>query len=269
MTQAGRVLVTGASDGIGRETARELSARGWHVLVHGRDEAKANATAQAIAGTAARVTPVWGDFANMGEVVELAAQVTADSPTLDALVNNAGVYTKQRQLTDDGFELTMAVNHFAPFVLTHRLLPVLTDATAGRIVNVSSTTHGGASLDLDDLTFNLSWSGYDAYASSKLANILFTRQLAIKLKKTRVTVNALDPGVIATKLLRVGFAMGGRNVEDGARASVYLTTSGEIAGVSGKYFVNCRAATPSAKARDDRLGAALWKTSTRLLERYL
>jgi NAD(P)-dependent dehydrogenase (short-subunit alcohol dehydrogenase family) len=264
------VLVTGATDGIGLETARQLLARGLHVLVHGRNEEKAsqNARTLAVEAGAARVTPVWGDLSSMRQVVELAQQVQQRAPILDVLINNAGVFQRNRVLTEDGFEMTMAVNHFAVFLLTSRLLPALSAAPAGRVVTVSSIAHHGADLDLDDLIFAHGFEGYDVYATSKLANILFTRSLARRLAPP-VTANALHPGVIDTKLLHAGFDIRGASLEQGARTSVYLAISDRVAGVSGKYFVDSREATPSRQARDDRLADGLWAESERLLRDFL
>lgn len=263
------VLVTGATDGIGRATTHKLLEQGWHVLVHGRNEAKAHTVVQALSTANTKVTPVWGDFAKMAEVVELSTQVKAEVSTLDVLVNNAGIYADTQEFNADGFEMTMAVNYLAPFLLTHHLLSSLTSGDAARIVTVSSMTHSGASLNPKDLTFERDWSSYAAYSTSKLANILFSNRLAADLKRTNVTANALHPGVIGTKLLRRGFGMGGGSVDDGARCSVFLATSPKVARTSGKYFVDCREQKPSAKARDDRLGSELWDTSLRLLEAYL
>jgi NAD(P)-dependent dehydrogenase (short-subunit alcohol dehydrogenase family) len=205
----------------------------------------------------------------MSEVVLLAAQAGERAPSLDVLINNAGVYEHQRRLTADGLELTMAVNHFAPFLLTHHLLGALSRAPRGRIVTVSSTAHQSGRLDLDDLTFARRYDGYAAYAASKLANVLFTVELAKRLEDSAVTANCLHPGVIATKLLRSGFGMGGAPVEQGARTSVYLATSPEIESVSGRYYVDCRPATPSRTARDEALAARLWQESERLLAAFL
>jgi NAD(P)-dependent dehydrogenase (short-subunit alcohol dehydrogenase family) len=265
------VLVTGSTDGIGLETARQLLALGWRVLVHGRSPQRAKAAAEDLARgeAAAPVEPVWGDLSRMSEVVLLAAQAGERAPSLDVLINNAGVYEHQRRLTADGLELTMAVNHFAPFLLTHHLLGALSRAPRGRIVTVSSTAHQSGRLDLDDLTFARRYDGYAAYAASKLANVLFTVELAKRLEDSAVTANCLHPGVIATKLLRSGFGMGGAPVEQGARTSVYLATSPEVGSVSGRYYVDCRPATPSRTARDEALAARLWQESERLLAAFL
>lgn len=264
------ILVTGATDGIGRETARQLLALGHRVLVHGRSKARAEARARELARESpGHAQPVWGDLSVMEQVVALAQQVHGHAPVLDVLVHNAGVYQHERRLTADGFELTMAVNHFAPFLLTHRLLSAITAALAGRIVVVSSMTHQGARLDVDDLSFARRFDGYGAYSASKLANVLFTAALARRLAGTPVTVNALHPGVIGTKLLRAAFSMRGASVEQGARTSVYLATSEEVDGVTGSYFVDCRRTQPSKAARDEALAEALWQETERQLAPFL
>jgi retinol dehydrogenase 14 len=264
-------LVTGATDGIGRETARQLLQRGWHVLVHGRSERKATEHAAALAreAGAARATAVWADFSDMAQVVELVRQVGAHAALLDVLINNAGVYEPRRRLTRDGLETTLAVNHFAPFLLTRGLLPHLRQAQDARIVNVSSIAHESGSLDVNDLTFARRYDPYQAYAASKLANILFTVALAKRLAGTRITVNALHPGVIGTKLLHAAFDIKGAPISDGARTSVYLATSEKVSSVTGRYFVDSREARPSRSATDPALAEALWASSERLLAAFL
>jgi len=264
-------LVTGATDGIGRETARQLGALGWRVLVHGRNEAKARRTVDALAESASHATyaPVWGDLSRMQEVVALARQTLAQARDLDVLVNNAGVSVGTRSVTEDGFELTMAVNHFAHFLLTHHLLGALRAAPAARVVTVSSMTHSSGRIDLGDLALARNFDGYIAYATSKLANILFTAALAKRLAGSPVTANCCHPGVISTKLLHSRFGMGGAPVERGARTSVYLAASPEVAMVSGKYFDDCREATPARAARDEKLAESLWDASERMLSEFL
>lgn len=263
------IMVTGATDGIGFETARVLLANGARVLVHGRTAAKAGAAVKRLAVAGGDPWPVSGDLSRMREVIGLAAQVREKTDTLDVLVNNAGVYTARRELTDDGFELTMAVNHFAHFLLTRLLEPALAATAGSRVVNVSSMTHQSGSLDPADLTFASAWSPYGAYSNSKLANLLFTRELARRVADSGRVTNALHPGVIGTKLLRAGFALGGAPVTEGAKTSVYLATSEAGGRANGKYFVDCRETPPARQARDDALAARLWAESERLLAPFL
>jgi len=269
-------LVTGATDGIGRETARRLLSLGWRVLVHGRDPAKAERAARELGRQSPSpgsvrpdAEPVWGDLSRMAEVVGLAQQAKAKSEALDVLIHNAGVFEPVRRMTPDGFEMTMAVNHFAPFLLTRHLLESLRRAPHGRIVTVSSIAHASGVLEPADLDFAAHYDGYSAYAASKLANVLFTVALARRLASTPVTANCLHPGVITTKLLWAGFKMKGRSVEEGARTSVYLAASDDVAGVSGAYFSDCAPAQPAKTARDEGLAEALWEATERALARFL
>ena len=239
------------------------------VLVHGRDARKAAAVADEIrraSGDAALAAPpVLADLSSMEAVRALARTVAAAVPRLDVLLHNAGVYQPRRVVTADGFESTLAVNHLAPFLLTAELLPLVEAGAPARIVVVASGTHRGATLDLGDLQLARGYDPYDAYARSKLANVLFARALARRLDPARVTANALHPGVIATKLLRAGFGGGGRSVEQGARTSVHVATEPAIAGVTGRYFDDAREAPVGREARDDALGERLWEASTELV----
>ena len=265
------ILITGATDGIGRETARQLLEKGFRVLVHGRTLDKANGTVAELlrAYPAGQAEVIYADLAKMGEVLALAEQVRQQTEVLDVLINNAGVYEHERHLTEDGFELTMAVNHFAPFLLTHALLPLLTAAPAGRVITVSSIAHESGRLHLNDLSFARGFSSYGAYAASKLANVLFTRVLAQRLAGSTVTANCLHPGVIATKLLHKGFGSGGASVAAGARTSVYLASADAVRNSSGQYFVDCRPTPPSRTAQDRELAEAFWRATEAVLRPFL
>src|ERR1043166_7408815 len=219
------ILVTGATDGIGLETAKQLVQRGADVVVHGRTTAKAEA-ALAASGAKAALS---ADLADLAQVRALAQ--SSEAWRVDVLVNNAGTYSKRRTTTHDGRELTMAVNHDAPFLLTHLLLPLLK-----RVVNVSSIAHSRGRIDVDDIDMKRGWDGYGAYAASKLANVLFTVELA--KRHPEVLVSACHPGVVTTKLLRAGFNMNGPDsLADGAATSVFLAC--DAVDVSGRYYVRC------------------------------
>jgi NAD(P)-dependent dehydrogenase (short-subunit alcohol dehydrogenase family) len=255
-------LVTGASDGIGKQTALELQKKGIEVLVHGRSEARAIEAVKSLGK--GDWEPVWGDLSSLKDVAAMADRVLAKHPVLDVLINNAGVFMKERQLTADGFELTMAVNHFGHFLLTHLLLPALKAAPKARIVHVSSMAHMRGALDLDDLTFERGFHGYTAYSASKLANVLFSNELARRLKETNVTSNSLHPGVIRTKLLATGFGMGGASLQSGAVTSVYCATASELDSVTGEYFSDGRKSQASSEGRDVKLQRAFYELSCKL-----
>jgi len=265
------VLISGATDGIGRETARQLLSRGFRVLVHGRTLEKAQRVVAEFqrAQPAAAAVAVYADLARMPAVVALAAQINQQTPVLDVLINNAGVYQPQRQLTVEGFEVTLAVNHLAPFLLTLHLLPLLHAAPASPIITVSSMAHQSGTLVIGDWDYSRGFSSYGAYAASKLANVLFTLALARRLAGTTVTANCLHPGVIDTKLLRSGFGVGGASVADGARTSVYLATAAAVSQVSGRYFIDCQPTAPALKAQDIEQAEALWRASENALRPWL
>jgi retinol dehydrogenase 14 len=264
------VLITGASDGIGKATAMGLALRGWRVLLHGRSQSKLDAVAADIKAQCpgAETASYLADFSNMRQVNELASQLQSSERALDVLINNAGVYMTSRQLSKDGFEMTWAVNHFAHFLLTEKLRPLIEQSGEGRIINVSSIAHASGQINLDDLTYQAGWSGYRAYADTKLANILHVAELSTRLPNN-VTANVLHPGVINTKLLRQGFGMVGRGIKTGAKTSIYLAASPEVTGISGCYFKSSRLAEPSAAAKDKQLARELWQISEDQLKSWL
>jgi NAD(P)-dependent dehydrogenase (short-subunit alcohol dehydrogenase family) len=258
------ILVTGSSDGIGRQAAREFGERGHRVLVHGRTRDRAERAVAALRAESGRdaFEAVAGDFSRLDDVRALAADVATRHPRLDVLVNNAGIYARHHELSADGAELTLAVNHLAPFALTHLLLPTL--AAGARIVFVSSNVHRSvAALDLDDLDRTSAWSGYDAYADSKLMNVLTAFELARRLEPRGITVNAMHPGVIGTKLLRDGFGMrgGGADLQSGAAGEVMLAIDPALDGVTGRYFDQTHEARASAVAGDRALQERIYELS--------
>ncbi len=232
------IVVTGASSGIGAAAAVELARRGARVIPVGRDERRLGAVAERIAAEddGAAAEPLRADFASLADVRRLAAEIRARHERIDVLVNNAGILSGRRELTEDGHERTFAVNHLAPFLLTNMLLDRLRAAGAARIVTTSSDAHHSGRIEFDDLTATRSWSTWSSYATSKLANVLFTHALARRLHGTGATANCFHPGVIRTRLGRGGrpIALGWklvkpffRSPERGAATMVYLATNPE------------------------------------------
>ena len=192
----------------------------------------------------------------------MAGDVLGRFPRLDVLVNNAGVLLRERKLSQDGFELTFAVNHLAHFLLTHLLLERLKASAPARIVTVSSSLHRTGGIDLERLEEELRPGGTRAYSISKLANVLFSAELAERLRGSGVTSNALEPGTVDTKMLRTAYpGLQGSSVEAGAATSVYLASSPQVEGQSGGYFARSRPAVPSPLAQDADLRRRLWQIS--------
>jgi NAD(P)-dependent dehydrogenase (short-subunit alcohol dehydrogenase family) len=257
------MLVTGATDGIGQQTALDLAKLGARVIVHGRRAEVARSVCTEIRSGSGndRVDFLLADFSSLAQVRALADQVLQKYDRLDVLINNAGLYLMERLISVDGHEMMLAVNHLAHFLLTNLLLDRMKTCAPSRIINVSSGSHHRGALDLDDLHSQKSFHGLTVYSNTKLANILFTHELAERLKGTGVTVNALHPGGVSTKLFR---GTNGVSVEEGAATPVYLATSPEVENVTGKYFVKQQIAETSAIAHDRKLQRELWKVSAEL-----
>jgi NAD(P)-dependent dehydrogenase (short-subunit alcohol dehydrogenase family) len=247
------ILVTGSTDGLGRRVAAELAGRGATVLVHGRDPQKTAAVAREIGSDRFVVA----DFASLDEVRRTAGEIDS----LDTLVNNAGLIVRERRESADGYELTFAVNYLAHFLLTALLLPKLREPA--RIVNVASI--GQAPVALDDLMLERGYDAYRAYAQSKLAQILFTFELAERLRDRETTVNALHPATLMdTKMVRKTFGRTRASVEEGAGAVLRLVSDPELDGVTGRYFDGTRESSAHEQAYDTEARRRLWELSEEL-----
>jgi retinol dehydrogenase-14 len=275
---AGQVVVlTGASSGIGAAAAIELGRLGATVVPMGRSAQRLATVAEeleAAGGTAA--DPEVADLSSLQEVRALAQRLLARHPRIDVLVNNAGTLASRRPLTPDGHGKTFAVNHLAPFLLTNLLLDRLRASAPARVVTTSSIEHRKGSIDPATLAKDeRSWLPQAAYRNSKLANVLFTRELARRLEGSGVVANCLHPGGVRTDLgrelplaMRLGWKLISRSFatpQEGARTLVYLASAPEAGEVSGEYFANCRPARVSSKASDQALARALWDKSEQLV----
>ena len=268
-------LVTGGTRGIGRETARGLANMGASVVVAGRDEGRTDNVVRSLVAETGNpaITGLVADMSIQAEVIRLAAAFRASHDRLDILVNNAGAIFDTRQVSADGVEMTWALNHLAPFRLTHELRDLLVASAPARIVTVASGAHMMGRMDFDDLQGARGYSGWRAYGQSKLANILFTVELARQLQGTRVTANAVHPGFVAsnfgmtgqrTPIMQVGWQVArlfARSPEAGAQTSIYLASSPEVEGVTGVYFANRKPAFTSGAARDLSAARRLWVVS--------
>jgi NAD(P)-dependent dehydrogenase (short-subunit alcohol dehydrogenase family) len=276
-TMQGKVcVITGATSGLGLEAAERLAKLGARLVLVGRDQARGEAALQRLRAAAPGLAATihYADLSRLSEMKRLGDEIAKAEPRIDALINNAGAMFAGRHVTEDGLELTFALNHMAYFVVTERLLPSLKAAAPSRIVSTASGAHRGQQLDFADLQAARSYSGMRVYGRSKLANILFTRELARRIAGSGVTANCLHPGFVATRfgsgnnlLVRIGMRiamLGAIKVEDGAETIVYLASSPEVASSSGGYFYRSRPATPSQAARDDAAARRLWDESEKI-----
>jgi NAD(P)-dependent dehydrogenase (short-subunit alcohol dehydrogenase family) len=277
--KAKTIVVTGATSGIGRATALGLARLDSRLILVGRDAGRAEETIAEIRKATGRkdVEIVRGDFARQAEVRRVADELLARTEAIHVLVNNAGVTLLKRSTTPDGLETTFAVNHLAYFLLTGLLLPRLRAAAPGaRIVNVASDAHRWGPLDFDDLQNERSYKAMRVYGQSKTANILFTVELARRLEGSGVSVNAVHPGAVATRLgrgsgplldlLQRGLTLFMKSPERGAETSIHLASAPALEGVSGRYFADKREKQPMQHATDPALAARLWEISERLAD---
>jgi len=283
-SQEGRTaIVTGASSGIGLWTAAGLAKAGAHVVMVCRDPQRGE-EAKALVRQRSGRTPslILADFADLKAVRDAGAEIIARYPRIHILVNNAGVFVRERELTKDGYEMTFTVNHLAPFLLTYTVLPALErggePGRHARIVTVASAVANRSSVSLDDLMSTRHYSMFGAYCQSKLANILFTKELARRLPTRPISANCLHPGAVATRIGNKG-GIGGLlwsaikpfliGPARGAVNSLFVATSPEIEGVSGAFFVRKRQADPNPLVEDEAVAARLWSESERLIEAAL
>lgn len=269
-------VITGATSGIGRVSAMELARKGMHLVLPVRDMEKGKALQGEILQTTSndKVDMLYCDLASLESIRQFAETFKKKYGKLHVLLNNAGLWEVKRRESKDGIEMNFAVNHLAPFLLTNLLLDTLRASAPARIVNVSSMAHKQVRMRFEDLEGKKRWSSMGSYAQGKLANIHFTRHLALLLKDGGVTVNCLHPGVVRTRLFDkmpavfskpFGFFM--ISPEKGAETSIYLATSPDVEGVSGEYFVKKKVRKPARHALDMEVARRLWEVSEEYCKR--
>lgn len=267
-------LVTGATDGIGKVSARVLAEKGAKVIIVGRNPEKSATVLAELKSSSGNenIDLLMADLAVMQEVRDLAEQVISHYDRLDILLNNAGGYFAKHELTSDGLERTFALNHMSYFLLTNKLMELLKSSAPARIVNVSSDAHYGVDMDFENLNGEQEYKAWKAYQKSKLANVLFTYEL-LKKVPADITVNCLHPGFVATNfghniggffgpVLKIAQRISAIDPEEGAKTSIFLCSAPEVKGVSGKYFYKCQPNTSSRESRNMDTGKRLWQISS-------
>lgn len=277
--QGKAVLISGANSGIGRETTRALAQEDAAIVMACRNLAKAQTVCEIIKRESGnrQIEVMHLDLASLASIRGFTGTLAQKYRRLDVLLNNAGTFSMTRQETEDGFEMTMGVNHLGTFLLTHLVLPQLEQAPEARIINVSSNAHFQGQIDLEDLNLERKYQGFKAYANSKLANVMFTLDLADRLQDTGVTVNAVHPGHVNTGMLNtwpeakwyqalLGKVIGLLTIsaEEGAQTSIYLARSDKVSGITGQYFEKKRPKEPSPRCNDLQLRKGLWQLSEEL-----
>lgn len=275
-------LITGATDGIGKETAFTLAKKGFSVYITGRNESKCKEVVNEIKAKNPGIETGYfiSDFTQLSTVKSMADKILSTLPQIDVLINNAGTTYSKREISPEGIEQTFSTNHLAPFILTIKLLPLLQNAPKARIVNVSSGSHYQGHINFDTITNPKSYFVMGAYSDSKLANVLFTKQLSKLLKGTNITANCLHPGFVKTKIgnkntntffglvWTVMTNIGAISLQEGAATSVYLASSPEAEKYNGLYFDKSKPKTPSKEAQDEEVAEKLWKLSESLTNTY-
>lgn len=271
-------LITGSTSGIGKATALELAKMGATVVVHGRDPMRGQWAVKEIAETSGNpnVELVIANLSSFSQVKRLAAEIQKRYAKLDVLINNAGVFYSSRQYSAEGIEMQFAVNYLSHFLLTNLLLPMLQQSAPARIINVSSNAHYRGTIHFDDINLEKRYDGWTAYCQSKLANVIFTYELADRLNPKQVTANALHPGAVRTNIVgkhaslvyRLGWNLKKLTmppVAEGAKTPVYLASSPAVEGISGLYFVERMPQRSSDISYDKALGRKLWELSEHLI----
>jgi NAD(P)-dependent dehydrogenase (short-subunit alcohol dehydrogenase family) len=272
-------LITGATSGIGKETAIELARQGMQIIFTSRDEKKGNSTRDEIIKSTgnADVNMYHCDLASFQSISEFAALIKKNYTRLDILINNAGIWMKHKELSADGIEYTFAVNHLAPFLLTSLLVDMIRKSGAGRIINVSSGIHYMGYIDISDPEFkNKKFKPAKAYAQSKLANVLFAKELAARLKEASVTVNCLAPGWVNTGLFRysnpvvkLSARLWALTPLQGAQTTIFLATSDQVQNITGEYFEKKEVKKAAKLSYDKELMKKLWKLSEDYVKNFL
>ncbi|MBE0684252.1 MAG: SDR family oxidoreductase [Anaerolineales bacterium] len=271
-------LVTGGTNGIGKATAHALAQMGATVVIVGRDAQKAAQVSKEIQAASGNQNVDWllADLSSQQDIRRLAEEFKSKYSQLHVLINNAGGTFMTRQLSVDGIEMTFALNHLAYFLLTNLLLDTIKASVPARIISVSSDAHSGGIIEFDNLQGERSYSGIGPYGNSKLANILFTTELARRLEGTGVTVNVLHPGLVSTgfgknnpglvmKIMGVVIPLIARSPERGAITSIYLVSSPAVQNITGQYFVDCKVTQPAPQAADSAVARELWDVSAEMV----
>ena len=276
-------LITGATDGIGKEAAIELAKKGCNLILIGRNKEKGEKVVEEIRKVAENHVDIdyfVADLMLMKEVSRVADEVSRKYPKIDILLNNVGAYFAFRDVTEEGFERTFALNHLGYFLMTKKLLPLVEKSDYKRIVNVSSSAHYGIDFEFDNMNGEKKYSGFDIYKRSKLANVMFTYELAKRIEGTGITANCLHPGFVSTNfgknnnflwrnVIRVAMWLTAISVKDGAKTSIHLACSDEVKDITGRFFANSQIKKGSSKAKNEEHNRKLWELSEEFVEKFV